>query len=67
MKRIAFMTGGGDCAGINAFLAACIRRGVEGYDLEFVGIKRAFEGACAERIEDYLKSARTISEHWPVK
>ena len=54
MKRIGFMTGGGDCAGINAFLAACIRRGGEGYGLEFVGIRRAFEGACADQIEDFL-------------
>jgi len=54
MKRIGFMTGGGDCAGINAFLAACIRRGSGGYGLEFVGIRRAFEGACADRIEDFL-------------
>ena len=54
MKRIGFMTGGGDCAGINAFLAACVRRGRAGHGLEFVGIRRAFEGACADRIEDYL-------------
>ncbi|MGE5527554.1 MAG: 6-phosphofructokinase [Patescibacteria group bacterium] len=54
MHRIGFMTGGGDCAGINAFLAACIRRGTEGHGLEFVGIRRAFEGGCADRIEDYL-------------
>ncbi|NLG84018.1 MAG: ATP-dependent 6-phosphofructokinase [Firmicutes bacterium] len=54
MKRIGFMTGGGDCAGINAFLAACLKRGSEGYGAEFVGIRRAFEGACADRIEDFL-------------
>lgn len=54
MKKIGFMTGGGDCAGINAFLAACIRHGSAEYGLEFVGIRRAFEGACADRIEDFL-------------
>ena len=52
--KIGFMTGGGDCAGINAFLAACIRRGASGHDMQFVGIRRAFEGACANAIEDYL-------------
>lgn len=54
IKKIAFMTGGGDCAGINAFIAAAIQEGVRRYQAEFVGIKKAFEGACADRLEDYL-------------
>ena len=54
IKKIAFMTGGGDCAGINSFIAAAVRQGVHRYQAEFVGIKKAFEGACSDRIEDHL-------------
>jgi 6-phosphofructokinase len=54
IKKIAFMTGGGDCAGINSFIAAAVRQGIAKYQAEFVGIKKAFEGACSERIEDHL-------------
>ncbi|BAS26346.1 6-phosphofructokinase [Limnochorda pilosa] len=54
IKKIALMTGGGDCAGINAFIAAAVRRGVEGYGAEFLGIRKAFEGAAADNIEEHL-------------
>lgn len=54
IKKIAFMTGGGDCAGINSFIAAAVRQGIHKYNAEFVGIKKAFEGACSEQIEDHL-------------
>lgn len=54
IKKIAFMTGGGDCAGINSFIAAAVRQGIRQYGLEFVGVKKAFEGACSEGIEDCL-------------
>ena len=53
-KRIAFMTGGGDCAGINAFIAAAVKRGIDKYAAEFVGIRKAYEGAVSERIEEHL-------------
>ncbi|MGD8400681.1 MAG: ATP-dependent 6-phosphofructokinase [Bacillota bacterium] len=53
-KKIAFMTGGGDCAGINSFIAAAVRLGITKYQAEFVGIRKAFEGACSDRIEDHL-------------
>lgn len=54
IKKIAFMTGGGDCAGINSFIAAAVRHGINKYDLEFVGIRKAFEGATADDVENYL-------------
>lgn len=54
MKRIAVMTGGGDCAGINAFIAAAVRRGITSYNAEFVGIRKAYEGAVSDRITDYF-------------
>ena len=43
MKRIAIMTGGGDCAGINAFIAAAVRHGILKYGAEFVGIRKAYK------------------------
>jgi len=54
IRRVAFMTGGGDSAGINPFIAAAVRRGVQAYGAEFIGIKKAFEGAAASNIEDEI-------------
>lgn len=54
IKRIAFMTGGGDSAGINSFIAAAIRCGIEEYGAEFIGIRKAFEGAASDNIEDQV-------------
>ncbi|HOJ77509.1 MAG TPA: ATP-dependent 6-phosphofructokinase [Bacillota bacterium] len=54
IKKVAFMTGGGDCAGINSFIAAAVRHGIDKYNLEFVGIRKAFEGACSDQIEEHL-------------
>jgi 6-phosphofructokinase len=58
LKKIAFMTGGGDCAGINAFIAAAVRRGTIGYQTEFVGIRKAYEGAVSDRIDEHLMPLR---------
>lgn len=42
-RRIAILTGGGDCPGLNAVIRAATKAGVHlGYDV--VGIKRGFEG-----------------------
>ena len=54
IKKIAFVTGGGDCAGINAFIAAAARKGMEKYGVEFVGIRKAFSGATDDEIEKHL-------------
>lgn len=53
-RRIALITGGGDCPGINAFLASVVRRGEKEYSAEFIGIRNAFEGLASDRVEDYL-------------
>lgn len=60
-KKIGFLTGGGDCAGINAFIAAAIRKGIEGYGAEFVGIPKAFEGCVAEDIENNLLPLQNVN------
>lgn len=54
IKKIAFVTGGGDCAGINAFIAAAARKGMDEYGAEFVGIRKAFSGATDDEIEKHL-------------
>jgi ATP-dependent phosphofructokinase / diphosphate-dependent phosphofructokinase len=53
-KRIALITGGGDCPGINAFLASVIRRAIKEYDAEVWGIMNAFEGLSANNPHYYL-------------
>ena len=58
IKKIAFVTGGGDCAGINAFIAAATRKGMEKYGVEFVGIRKAFAGATDDQIEKHLVPLR---------
>ena len=52
--KIAFVTGGGDCAGINSAISRAILHGANKYNDTFVGIKKAFEGLAADNINDYL-------------
>lgn len=61
--KIAFVTGGGDCAGINSALARCILHGAAKYGDTFVGIKKAFEGLAANSVEDYLVELDTSDAH----
>lgn len=43
MKKLGILTGGGDCAGLNAVIAAIVKTGVPmGY--EFVGFEKGWEG-----------------------
>lgn len=43
VKRIGILTGGGDCAGLNAVISSVVRAGIPmGY--EFVGIQKGWEG-----------------------
>ena len=51
--KIAFVTGGGDCAGINSALARAVIHGAGRYHDTFVGIKNAFEGLAADDISSY--------------
>lgn len=47
-RRIALITGGGDCPGINAFLASAVRRGNSEYGAEFIGVRNAFKGLASD-------------------
>ncbi len=44
MARVGVLTGGGDCPGLNAVIRAVVRKGVEHYDLEFVGFRDGWRG-----------------------
>jgi 6-phosphofructokinase 1 len=43
-KRIALLTGGGDCPGLNAVIRAAVRTLIRDYDAEVIGIQFGFEG-----------------------
>jgi phosphofructokinase-like protein len=48
-RRIAILTGGGDCAGINAVIRAVAKKAILEYGLEVVGIKDGYNGAIHNR------------------
>ncbi|MFC5724597.1 6-phosphofructokinase [Streptomyces gamaensis] len=42
--RVAMLTGGGDCPGLNAVIRAAVRKGVQDHDYEFVGYRDGWYG-----------------------
>ena len=42
--RVGMLTGGGDCPGLNAVIRAAVRKGVQQYDLEFLGFRDGWRG-----------------------
>lgn len=60
-RKIALITGGGDCPGINAFLASVVRRGNSEYGAEFIGVREAFAGLASDNPEQYLVPLNTES------
>jgi 6-phosphofructokinase 1 len=44
VKRVAIMTGGGDCPGLNAVIRAAVRVGKDHYGWEILGVEDAFSG-----------------------
>ncbi|PLX89776.1 MAG: 6-phosphofructokinase [Desulfuromonas sp.] len=58
MKRIAVLTSGGDCSGMNAAIRAVVRAGlVEG--MEVVGVQKGFQGLIDRQYE--IMSTRSVS------
>ena len=47
--RIAILTGGGDCPGINAVIRAVAKKAILGHELEVIGIEDGYEGAILNR------------------
>ena len=43
-KRIAILTGGGDCPGLNAVIRAAVRTSIRDYDFRVLGVQLGFEG-----------------------
>lgn len=52
MKRIAIMTGGGDCPGLNAAIRAVTRAASNQFDYEVIGIRDGFEGLIMNDVVD---------------
>ena len=44
IKKIAIMTGGGDCPGLNPVIRAVVNTAIRKYGLEVVGIKKGYHG-----------------------
>ena len=48
-KRIAVLTGGGDCPGLNAVIRAVTKKAIHDYGMEVIGIEDGFEGLIENR------------------
>ena len=44
IKKIAILTGGGDCPGLNAVIRAVTKTAICKYGLEVVGIRKGYHG-----------------------
>jgi ATP-dependent phosphofructokinase / diphosphate-dependent phosphofructokinase len=59
--RIALLTGGGDCPGLNAVIRAIVRKGVDGYGDHLVGFRDGWRGVLESSfIELDIESTRGI-------
>ena len=43
-RRIAVLTGGGDCPGMNAVVRAVAKKAIIDHDMEVIGIEDGFDG-----------------------
>jgi phosphofructokinase-like protein len=51
-KRIAILTGGGDCPGINAVIRAVTKKAILEYDMEVIGILDGYEGTISNHYRE---------------
>jgi len=59
--KVGVLTGGGDAPGINAVIRAVVRKGIQNYDYEIIGIKDGWHGLLeGEYLPLDLKSASGI-------
>ncbi len=56
VKRIGILTGGGDCAGLNAVIRAVVKSAVGKYDVEVWGIENGFRGLVKREIRPLTPS-----------
>lgn len=59
IKRIAILTGGGDCPGLNAVIRAVSKKAIFEHGMEIVGIEDGYEGLIKNRIRKL--DARDVS------
>ena len=50
LKRVAVLTGGGDCPGINAVIRAAVKTAVKDYGLETYGVEDGYDGLVQNRM-----------------
>ncbi|MFE9607806.1 6-phosphofructokinase [Streptomyces sp. NPDC006012] len=48
--KVGILTGGGDCPGLNAVIRSVVRKGIEQYAFEFVGLRDGWRGALQNRV-----------------
>ena len=51
MKKIGILTGGGDCPGLNAVIRAVVKRAIDTYELEVLGIREGWAGLINGSVE----------------
>ncbi len=62
IKKIGILTGGGDCPGLNAVIAAVVKTAVNKYGLEVVGIKNGYRGLYLGESQIMPLNAETVSD-----
>ncbi|MEM2123606.1 MAG: ATP-dependent 6-phosphofructokinase [Candidatus Bathyarchaeia archaeon] len=50
-RRIGVLTGGGDCPGINAVIRAIVKKGIESYGYEIIGVRDGWRGLLDLEVE----------------
>ncbi|MBN0043651.1 6-phosphofructokinase [Streptomyces actuosus] len=48
--RVGVLTGGGDCPGLNAVIRSVVRKGVQEYGFDFVGLRDGWRGALEGKV-----------------
>ena len=62
--KVGILSGGGDAPGINAVIRAVVRKGIQNYGYEIVGIKDGWHGLLESQFLPLdLKSASGILPH----
>ncbi len=62
IKKIGILTGGGDCPGLNAVIAAAAKTAVNKYGLEVVGIKNGYRGLYLGKSQIVPLNADTVGD-----
>jgi len=62
IKKIGILTGGGDCPGLNAVIAAAVKTAVNKYGLEVVGIKNGYRGLYLGKSQMIPLKADTVGD-----